>query len=151
MLPRFPTTSATWATGGVSRGFSWGSGRPWKHCSAKPMSYHKLEEVWHKNHKTMMKQLDDNMMKRYNKHRHRSVKTKCEEFWSKLMKTGEWWWLLHVSWCFFFPCRGSWRTFHWWNLAPFHSISELSQHMDLIITYDNYSAIVITKLTIITI
>jgi hypothetical protein len=39
-----------------------------------------LEEVWHKNHKTMMKQLDDNMMKRYNKHRHRSVKTKVKSF-----------------------------------------------------------------------
>ena len=36
-----------------------------------------LEEVWHK---TMMKQLDDNMMKRYKKHRHRSVKTKVKSF-----------------------------------------------------------------------
>ena len=149
MLPRFPTTSATWATGGVSRGFSWGSGRPWKHCSAKPMSYHNSKRSGIKIIKPWWNSL---MITWWNDTTNIDI-DQWKLKWRVLIKTYENWWMMVTVACFlmFFSLPGSWRTFHWWNLAPFHSISELSQHMDLIITYDNYSAIVITKLTIITI
>ena len=88
-LSHFPPTSA----------FFWGSGRPWKHCSAKPMSYHNSKRSGIKPWWNSL------MITWWNDTKNIDI-DQWKLKWRVLIKTYDNWWMMVTVACFlmfFFP------------------------------------------------